>query len=53
MQMWRTDKWTRGAWGGRESGTNWEIRINIYALPCVKLIVESCYTAQGAQLGAL
>ena len=40
--------------GKREGGTNWEIRIDIYAWPCVKQITNgACCTAQGAQPGAL
>ena len=45
------DMWTRGGEG--EGGTKWEIRIDIYTLPCVKQLVETCHIAQGAQLGAL
>ena len=40
-------------YGCRRGRTNWEIRTDIYTLPCVKQLVESLYTAQGAQLSAL
>ena len=36
----------------KEDGMNWEIRIDIYTLPCVKQIA-SRDIAQEAQLGAL
>ena len=39
--------------GEGEGGMNWEMRIDIYTLPCVKQIVRSCCLAQGAQLSAL
>ena len=40
--------------GEGEGGTNWEMRIDIYTLPCVKQIAGgTCYTAQEAQVSAL
>ena len=42
-KMQRKDMWTqRGQGGGGEGegGTNWEIRIDIYTLPCVKQIAS-------------
>ena len=39
--------------GGNEGGMNWEIRIDVYALACVKQIVGSFCKVQRAQLGAL
>ena len=36
-----------------ESGMNWESSIDLYTLPCIKQLVGSCYTAQGAQLSTL
>ena len=42
--------WTQGEEG--QGGMNWEIRIDIYTLPCVKQIA-SRDIAQEAQLGAL
>ena len=39
--------------GGKEGGINWEIRIDVYALACVKQLVGSYCKVQGAQLGAL
>ena len=32
---------------------NWEVGIDIYALPFVEQLVENCYKAQEAQPGAL
>ena len=37
MQTQRTDV---DMWGERGGGMNWEIKIDIYALPCVKQIAE-------------
>ena len=34
----RMDMWVDMRWG-EEEGTNWEIRIDMYTLPCVKQIV--------------
>ena len=43
-----------GGEGEGEGGMNWEIRTDdINTLPCVKQLVSSCSTAQGAQLHAL
>ena len=39
--------------GGKGDGMNWDIGTDIYILPRVKQIVETCCIAQGAQLGAL
>ena len=53
--LWRLRyrEWTCGLREGGECGTNWEVGIDIYALPCVKSLVENCYKAQEAQPGAL
>ena len=37
-------------WGGRMI---WEIRTDMYTLPCVKQLVGSFYLAQGAQPNAV
>ena len=38
MQTQKTNVW---AWGGRKGGgMNWEIRIDIYTLPCVKSLAS-------------
>ena len=39
-QRHRCREWTCGHGGKREGGTNWEIRIDIYTLPCVKQIAS-------------
>ena len=45
--------------GEGDGGTNWEIGIDIYILPCVKyiasrnMLLRTCYKAQEAQLSAL
>ena len=38
---------------GAGLGMNWEVEIGVRALPRVKQRVETCWTAQSAQLGAL
>ena len=48
MQMQRTGLQTQNE---EDGGMNWEIRIDIYTTMCET--VDSCYRAQGAQLGAL
>ena len=35
------------------AGGEWEIGIDVCALPCVKELAGSCRVSQGAQLGAL
>lgn len=37
---------------GQKGGTNWEIRIALYTLPCRGKLPGACSKAQGAQLGA-
>ena len=45
----RSREWSCGLRGLGKGGRNWEIRIDIHILPCVKQIASG----QGAQLSAL
>ena len=68
--MWNLEKWYRWTYfhgrnrdaenkhvdtrGAGESGTNWEIGIDMYTLPCVKYIASgNYYKAQEARLCVL
>jgi len=46
----RCGEWTCGYGGGGAGGTNWGMRTDLYTLPHVPQLMETCYQAQEFQL---